>query len=45
MVKTTEGSYRAKLTFSEAGPWDVIAVAKLNGREADLAERIFVQID
>ena len=43
MVKTVEGSYEAMLTFSEAGNWDIIAVAKKDGKEMDLAERIFVK--
>ena len=45
MIATAKGSYEAKLTFGEAGYWDIIAVAQKNGREIDLAVRIFIKND
>ncbi len=45
MEKATEGNYQAELTFDEPGYWDVIAVARRDGKEADVARRIYVKSD
>ncbi len=43
MGETAEGDYQAELIFSEPGYWDIIVVARKDGKEADLAKRIYVK--